>query len=43
LRTKLKFAFDVLEIDEEGNETPVAYVAPKRVPRAISTQKKEGE
>lgn len=26
LRDKLKKSFDVLEIDDEGNETPVAHV-----------------
>lgn len=35
LRTKLGAAFDVLEIDRDGNETPVAHVAPKRAPKIL--------
>ena len=36
LRTKLGAAFDVLEIDTSGNETPVAHVALKRAPKIVS-------
>ena len=36
LRTKLGADFTVIEIDRDGNETPVAHVAPRRAPKIIN-------
>lgn len=41
LRTRLNGTFDVIEIDEDGNETPVAHVAPKRAPVVTNEPRSE--
>lgn len=35
LRDRLQRVFEVLEIDDDGNETPVAHVAPKRAVKIV--------
>src|SRR6185369_8356793 len=36
LRSKIGQSFDVLEVDQFGNETPIAMVAPKRRAKLIT-------